>query len=393
MRERTPRPLIWALMTLALLLLVFSSVVTLASDLPWPLTRSLSWAIAFPFLGIGGLIAFRHPDNAIGWIFLSVAVTTGLGEATHAYAENWLRHGGSEALGEASAVYANLSWIPFILIPATFLLLLFPDGRLLSPRWRPIAWCAALSIAAVFVTTVLTPGPLEDFPQVRNPYGWASPLIDPLTGLAFLLLLGGIGGSAVSLILRFRRARGERRLQMKWLAFAGAIAAATVPVGIIGYSVWGETISNVAIMLSIISLPIAAGMAILRYRLYDIDVIVNRTLVYAALTALLAGFYFGIVVVLQGILEPITADSDIAIAGSTLAVAAVFSPLRSRVQAFIDRRFYRRKYDAAETLGAFSSTLRDQVDLESLRQELVAVVGATMQPEHASLWLRQGSGR
>lgn len=378
----------WALVTLGVMLLLFSTGVTLASDLAWPLTRSLSWATALPFLGIGGLIASRHPANAIGWIFLGVGVATGFGEATHAYAEYWVSGAGSEALGKAAAWYSNVSWIPFILVPASFLLLLFPDGHLLSARWRPIAWCAALAIGGVFVTTAVTPGPLEDFPKVANPFGWTSPLLDPLTAAAFILLLLAVVGSAVSLILRFRSAVGVQRLQMKWLAFAGAVAGVTIPIAVIGYSVWGETISNVAIMMSLLALPIAAGMAILRFRLYDIDVIVNRTLVYGALTALLAGFYYGAVVVLQGVLKPITAESDIAIAASTLAVAAVFRPLRSRVQGFIDRRFYRRKYDAAETLEGFSARLRDQVDLDSLKGKLVGVVGETMQPSHVSLWLR-----
>jgi hypothetical protein len=175
---------------------------------------------------------------------------------------------------------------------------------------------------------------------------------------------------------------------MKWLAFAGVLAAITFPIALVGYEIWGEAISNAAFMLSVLGLPAAAGVGILRYRLYEIDVVVNRTLVYGVLTALLAFFYLGAVVVLQALLQPITADSDIAIAGSTLAVAAAFRPLRGRVQGFIDRRFYRRKYDAAETLAAFSSRLRDQVDLDALGRELVGVLGATMQPAHASLWLR-----
>ena len=185
--------------------------------------------------------------------------------------------------------YGSLSWIPFILVPATFLLLLFPDGHLLSPRWRPIAWCAALGIAGNFVTTGLTAGPLEDYPQLMNPYGVTSSVLDPLTGLSFLALIVGIGGSAVSLILRFRRATGEERVQIKWLALAGAIVAVIFPIALVLYDVWGEAVSNVAIMLSVLGLPIAAGVAILRYRLYDIDVVINRTLVYGALTVILAG--------------------------------------------------------------------------------------------------------
>lgn len=389
MTGRRARGLTWTLVVLTVLLLLFRVVVLSVTELKWPLTLAFSWAIALVFLAVGALIVTRHPGNAIGWIFLFVALSIGLGETAHGYAEYWLSEGGAEALGKAAALYADVSWVPFILIPATFLLLLFPDGRLLSRRWRPIAWCAAVGIGGVLVTTGLVPGPLQDFPQVTNPLGWRGALLDPLTGAAFLLVLLGVAGSSLSLILRFRRARGERRLQMKWLAFGGAVAAVTVPIAVLGYDVWGETVSNLAIMLSILGLPIAAGIAILRYRLYDIDVLVNRALVYGALTALLGFFYFGTVVVLQRVLEPLTAESDLAIAGSTLAVAAAFRPLRARVQDFIDRRFYRRKYDAAATLETFTSTLRNEVDLESLTGELVSVVGSTMQPAHASVWLRR----
>ena len=388
MSPRQARGVAGAFVFLTLASMVWGTSVPLLNGLAWPLSRGFSWSLAVPFCVVGALIAVRHPGNAIGWLFLAVAFSVGFAEAAQAHAEVWVHRGGNDTLGNAAALYADLSWIPFILVPATFLLLLFPDGRLLSRWWRPVAWCAALGIAGVFVMTALTPGRLQDFPQVTNPYGWSSPLFDPLMGLSFALLFVGSIGSAASLIVRFRRSVGERRLQMQWLAFAGAVAAVIVPVSVLGYEVWGEVVANSAIMLSILLLPVAAGMAILRYRLYDIDVIVNRTLVYGALTALLALFYLATVVLLQGLLGSITADSHIATAGSTLAVAAAFRPLRSRVQGFIDRRFYRRKYDAAQTLDAFSARLRDQVDLDSMGRELVAVVGATMQPAHASLWLR-----
>ena len=389
--ERSARrtlPGVLVLLTFALL--GFSTLVPVLNALAWPLSRAFSWGLAVAFSVIGTLIALRHPGNAIGWLFLGVAVSVGFAEAVHAYAELWLLQGGNEALGKAAALYADLSWIPFILVPATFLLLLFPDGRLPSRRWRPVGWTAALGIAGVFVMTAVTPGRLQDFPQVTNPYGWTSSLLDPLMGLSFALLFVGSIGSAASLIVRFRRSTGEGRLQMQWLAFAGAVSATIVPISVLGYEVWGELISNVAIMLSILLLPVTAGIAILRYRLYDIDVIVNRTLVYGALTALSALSYLGSVVALQGVLEPITKESDIAVAGSTLIVAAAFRPLRTRVQAFIDRRFYRRKYDAASTLQDFSARLRNQVDLGSLSEEVIGVVGSTMQPAHASLWLRPG---
>ncbi|MBA2726141.1 MAG: hypothetical protein H0U53_09145, partial [Actinobacteria bacterium] len=328
MSARTARRLVWSLAALTLSLLVLSAVAYLSGS-GWHLLAGFFWAFALIFLGVGGLIAIRHPRNAIGWLFLTVAVASGLGEATHGYAQYWIEGGaGSDTLGKAAAAYSNVSWIPFVVVPTTFLLLLFPDGRLLSHRWRPIAWCAGLSIAALFLTAGLAPGPLEDFPQVVNPYGWHSSLQSPLEGLAFLLFLVAVIGSAVSMILRFRRSRGEQRLQLKWLASAAATAAIVVPIGTLGYDVWGEFISNAVIMLSVLGLPLASGIAILKYRLYDIDLIINRTLVYGALTAILAIAYLGLVVVLQEALSFATQESDLAVAGSTLAVAGLFRPLR-----------------------------------------------------------------
>jgi hypothetical protein len=285
-------------------------------------------------------------------------------------------------------VYGTASWIPFILVPCTFVLLLFPDGRLPSPRWRWIAWCAGLGIAGVFVSVLLNPGPLEDYPQLDNPLGVTGPLLEPLTGLAVALLFVGLLGSAAAVIVRFRGAEGERREQLKWLALAGAVAALLVPVAVLGSDVWGEAGTNVLCMVGVLGLPLAAGIAILRHRLYDIDVVINRALVYGAVTALLAVAYLACVLLLQLALSPLTADSGLAIAASTLAVAAMFRPLRARIQAAVDRRFYRRRYDAALTLAQFAGNLRHELDLDALDAELRSVVADAMQPAHVSLWLR-----
>jgi hypothetical protein len=194
--------------------------------------------------------------------------------------------------------------------------------------------------------------------------------------------------------VRFRRARGERRQQIKWLALAGAVAVVTVIVATIGSDeLWNTAVTNVACMLGVLCVPVAAGIAILRHRLYDIDVVVNRAIVYGALTATLAGMYLGSVLLLQLLLGGITGDSGLAVAGSTLAVAALFRPARARIQAAVDRRFFRRKYDAQRTLEAFSSRLRDEVDLRALSSELGAVVRETLQPAHLSLWLRAPEAR
>ena len=208
--------------------------------------------------------------------------------------------------------------------------LLFPDGHLLSPRWRWVAWCAGAGIAGVFITTGLTAGPLEDQPTVDNPFGIDTALIDPLTGLSVLLLAIGMVGSAASAVIRFRRAHGERRQQMKWLALAGTVVAVTVPVSVAGSDdLWGDDAVNIACMVAVLGLPIAAGIAILRHRLYDIDVVINRTLVYGALTATLGAAYLGLVL----LIGLAVGRSGLAVAVSTLAVAALFGPARARIQA------------------------------------------------------------
>jgi hypothetical protein len=385
-RPRTKKRLAWGLAALAMLLMSAAEVLGRTAGGG---SGVFIWAIAITFAAVGALIASRHADNAIGWLFLGAAVSAGVGYLAGAYADHWLDTGDGPALvGKTAAAYSSVSWFPWILVPSTFLLLLFPDGHLLSRRWRPVAWCAAVGMALGFVTQWLLAGPLEDFPQVANPYGVDSPVIDFLTGVAVLLIVVGIAGSSASLILRFRRARGEQRQQMKWIAFAGAVAGLCVMVFTVLYDVVGETVANSGIMLGVLCLPLAAGLAILRYRLYDIDVVINRTLVYGALTAILAAAYLGSVLLLQLLLNGITGDSGLAVAASTLGVAALVRPARARIQAVVDRRFFRRKYDAAQTLEEFSSRLRDQLDLGTLNTELSSVVHETLQPAHVSVWLR-----
>ena len=352
-------------------------------------TDLFTTAITVAFSAVGALVAKRHPGNAIGWIFIGVAVFTGLGSLAHGYAEYRLDGGGTAGfVAGTAATYAEISWVPFVLVPPSFLILLFPDGHLPSLRWRPVAWAAAAGIAGTLATSWVAPGPLADFPELHNPYGIDSPLLDPLTGLVYIALFAGLLGSAASVVVRFRRGQQEERQQIKWLAVAGTVAAVALIVSLTFYDVLGEDVANGLIMFTILGLPAAAGIAILRHRLYDIDVVINRTLVYGALTAILACIYLGSVLLMQLLLTPVTASNNLAIAVSTLAAAALFQPARRRIQAIVDRRFYRRKYDAARTLERFGTRLRDEVDLDALGHELRAVVAETMQPAHASLWLR-----
>ena len=384
-----PSRLASGLVGLATLLLLTGHALSLATaGLASSAAPAAAIVAAFGVLGV--LVTSRHPRNPIGWLFCGVAVTGSLMSLSRGVAELWLDGNGvPDWIGETAAWYGDVSWILVILPAATFLLLLFPDGRLPSPRWRAVAWCAGAGIGLLFVADSFDAGRLGDYPELSNPYGVDSPVLDALAAIAALGLAVAIVGSPLSLALRFRRAGRVERQQIKWLALAGAVAAVTFVIALAGYDLWGSEVSDGAIMLSVLMIPVAAGVAILRHRLYDIDVVINRTLVYGALTATLAAAYLGSVLLLQLALSPLTEESDLAIAGSTLAVAALFRPARTRIQNAVDRRFYRRRYDAARTLEAFGVRLRDQVDLEALGGELRGVVADTMQPAHVSLWLRE----
>ena len=350
----------------------------------------LTTTITIAFSAVGALIAKHHPGNSIGWIFLGVALSSGLGGFAHGYVSFLLEDGGTLGIvAKTAAVYAEVSWVPFVLVPATFLLLLFPDGHLPSRRWRPIAWTAAAGIAGTLATSWVVPGPLADFPNLSNPYGIDSSLVGPSQGLAYLVLFAGVIGSAVSVVVRFRHSRREQRQQIKWLAVAGGVAAIALILSLVFYDVLGDTVANGLIMFGVLTVPVAAGIGILRHRLYDIDIVINRTLVYGALTASLAATYLVSVLLLQLLLEPLTPSNSLAVAVSTLAVAALFHPARRRIQAVVDRRFYRRKYNAILTLERFGAQLRDEIDLDALGDELRAVVAETMQPAHVSFWLRE----
>jgi hypothetical protein len=362
-------------------------------------------SLTFPI--VGALIASRQPRNALGWIMLAVGVGWGLDALLSFYIWYGLEVSpGSLPRPDFALALSEPMWVPMIGLMGTFLILLFPDGRLPSPRWRPWAWLCAIAIVVPFVGILIGPGSFADsgYPNVENPLGIEAlrPFIGPLF-IVIALIPISILGCAVALIQRFRRSHGQDRLQLKWLA-AGAGTTAIlylfVMVPSLAYGsawsgsqpTWLGILQGVAIY-SFVLIPIAIGIAILRHRLYDIDLIINRTLVYGALTAGLTAAYLLTVTILQALLRPFAGRSDLAVAGSTLLVAALFGPGRARVQAFIDRRFYRRKYDASQTLERFSTRLRDEIDLDALSKELVSLVGDVMQPMHVSLWLKETRGR
>jgi hypothetical protein len=350
------------------------------------------------FSVVGALIASHRPENPIGWLFCAAALFYGIEIAGEEYAiYALLTYPGSLPLGAELAWLTEWIWAPGFGIILVFLPLLFPDGHPPSRRWRGVAWLGGLSIGLICVLTsiVLWPerGPallqLEGFGgEVEE---WRSAVSDWVLKLVGPMLLVAGLGAVISLFVHFRRARGDERQQIKWFASAAALTLAWI---IVAEEQSGEIVALWGLLV-IASIPVATGMAILRYRLYDIDRIINRTLVYGVLTGILALVYFGGVATSEAIFRALTGQEQqpqIAVVVSTLVIAALFTPLRRRIQRFIDRRFYRRKYDARKTLEDFSAQLRDETDLEALSNDLLGVVRETMQPAHVSLWLGPSRG-
>ena len=346
---------------------------------------------------VGGLIALRRPDNLIGWLLAVIGLLFAIVVACSGVATWGLETGDlPKPVAEWISVGTSV-WVIALGLIGTQLPLRLPDGRLPSPRWR---WFSRVSIALIAVALVgmaTQRGLVEHVPDSANPLGaaWA----EPLSAAIFLVIVCFVIGIA-ALFRRYRHAGELDRVQLRWVALGGGVFLAvylvTLPLpDILGAgenSLTADLITAFS-QTAFAALPIAIGYAILRHRLYDIDVVINRALVYGALTATLAVTYLGSVLLLQPLLNGITGDSGLAVAGSTLAVAALFRPARARIQAAVDRRFFRRKYDAQRTLEAFSSRLRDEVDLRALSSELGAVVRETLQPAHLSLWLRAPEAR
>jgi hypothetical protein len=401
MRQRAAARLAWSLVALSVALLLGGIALALVTrstvpDLPFGGETEDGSVVAdlvtlLTFSVVGAIIASRHPRNTLGWLFCSVGVTIGLNSFVGDYAEFWLASGfGMSSLGETAAWLSSWLWILLVYFPTSLLLLLFPDGRLPSPRWRPVAWGVALGTAGGVVGNALKAGPLVDFPQIANPYGVDGPFVWVLGVAGSIVAAGSMVASAVSLIVRMRRAGSEQRQQIKWLAYGGAMVVGTIFVGSL-VILWSVPVSIVIMSVALLGLPVFTGIAIVRYRLYDIDLLINRTLVYGSLTLMLALVYFGGVTATQALFQTLTGQQklpQLAVVVSTLVIAALFNPLRHRIQSFIDRRFYRSKYDAAKTLDTFSARLREETDLTTLSEELVGVVRETMQPEHVTLWLR-----
>ena len=392
MTARTATWLAWALWALTVVLSAFSPLMPTEQN-------PASFLVAFgvmtvTYSTVGAIIVSRRPKNAIGWILCALGFLFASGQFSGLYAFHALvARPGSLPAGEVVAWFA--AWLAgpaWGLFP--YLLFLFPDGSPLSRRWRPLLWVNGILIATSTLVGAFYSGPIG-FGALRNPLGIeaAEDVLTVVGELGFYLYTALMLLSVISVYLRFRRAGGTERQQIKWLAYAAALVVVVALVDVLSellfgwFALWFDLI----VVSALLCLPLSIGAAVLRYRLYDIDLLINRTLVYGALTALLAAVYFGSVTATQAIFRTLTGQEQqpqLAIVVSTLVIAALFNPLRWRIQSFIDRRFYRRKYDAAKTLEAFSTKLRNETDLDALRNDLVGVVRETMQPAHVSLWLR-----
>jgi hypothetical protein len=289
--------------------------------------------------------------------------------------------------GRWAAWFANWSW-PALFALAVFVLLLFPDGRLLPGRWRLAAWAGAAGTACLAAGSALAPGRLTDFPAVESPVGGDETLSSALVLAGAALTAAALAAGVAAVVIRYRRASETGRQQIKWLAVAAVVTAAGTSTGIVMAVAGADVVGYSLVLLSVLVVPVAMGVAILRYRLYDVDRVISRSLTYAVVTVTLAAAYTGLVLAGQALFSSFAGGGDLAIAGSTLVVAALFLPVRARVQRLVDRRFYRRRYDARLTLEAFGSRLRDEIDLGPLRDDLERVVHETMQPAHVSVWLR-----
>jgi hypothetical protein len=414
MRRRATFWLAWSLGGLSVAMFIAGFVLALLSmQIALPVRRTAVGGIDgllvfLPFLAfpiVGALVASKRPSNPIGWICLTAGLFWMLivvGDQSTAY--NLLNTGSVFGPVMLDALTQSL-WVPPVGLLGTFMVMLFPDGRLPSRKWRPLAWFSGAAILLASVALDLDPGPLPHRGGIRNPLGIEGHPWVQFVEAAFVLLLPlCILASTLSLISRYRHSDKDVRQQIKWLAFAASfVGVAYLSVLVTGLlfapdslftegksPIWLSLILN-ALLISYAGIPTAIGIAILKYRLYDIDILINRTLVYGSLTVTLAAFYLAGVAATQTTFRAITGQEQqpqLAIVISTLVIAALFGPMRRRIQNVIDRRFYRRKYDADKTLAAFGTKLRDEVDLETLTGELVAVVEQTMKPAHASLWLR-----
>jgi hypothetical protein len=354
-----------------------------ASMTGWTVSNISAQVVNAGVVVVGLVLATRRPENRIGWLFLAAGLAQGLSGFSHGYALHALvADPGSWPAGRAAAWLFNISWVVPVSV-LCFVFLLFPTGHLRSRRWRPAGWFVGgvFTLAAVWALIAATRSWAHPFTvpftQAGSPVG--SPALYLMTAV---LVSAALLVSVTAVVVRFVKSSGEERLQLKWCA-----AAVLVLVVVVVGSIWVNTaIVNVLQSLAFLCLWTAIAVAVLKYRLYDIDRVISRTLEYTIVTGLLVGVYAGLVLLATRVLS---FHTPVAVAGSTLAAAALFSPLRRRVQQVVDRRFNRARYDADQTIAAFAAQLKEAVDLDAVRDDLAAAVHHALEPAHVSVWLNQ----
>ena len=405
MRRATARPVrvrrialgSWLVIVAFVLLDVALLILTRATAVPdsWGF-RGATGLAAMVFGSVGAIVALRRPENPIGWLQIAIGLFFSVESAVIEYTVLGLVAApGSVPLARELGWMLSWIWIPPVGLALVYLPLLFPTGRLPSPRWGRLAWLGGPAIVIASLGLSIAPGPIQQARYLVNPL--AVPGVDPqlstsLGGLADALLGVAIVLAVGSLVRRFRMSSGEVRQQLKWFAFAAAIAVAGFAGNLVLYLVSPNPgivkAGEVVLFFSILGMPVAAGIAILRYRLYDIDRIISRTVSYAVVSGILAAVLGVAIVALQGVLAPVTQGQTLAVAGSTLLVAALFQPIRRRIQAIVDRRFNRARIDAERTVEAFAARLRDVMDLDTVRTDLASVTQDALHPEHVGIWIR-----
>ncbi len=393
MSARSVRWLAWSLFGLCIACQVTTLALVIWGSAP---NDQLFILITIGYAVVGLLVALREPANAIGWLLLVGAASLGLEETGIAYVV--AAEGPAEPLAAWLAVQLVWLYVGIVLLP-----LLYPTGRLPTPRWRPALQLGVAGLVSFHIGELFQPGllDLDVEEQVANPIGVDHPLVGLARVLGEVVLVGCLVLSVVSLGLRLRRSRGRERRQLELFAYVVGLAVTSLLLGMLTLvagadpPAWVEVLGTIGwtstLALLLLGLPVAIGVAILRHRLYDIDLVIKRTLVYGTLTATLVATYLLLVLTIRPLLGPVAGESKLAVAASTLAVAALFRPLRARIQPTVDRRFFRSRYDAARTVEGFSGRLRDELDLQSLGADLRGVVHDTMQPVHVSLSLRSAS--
>lgn len=385
---------VWGIWVAALALALLGLVEVLPSGLANTTNAAVALALILSTVTVGAVLVTRLPRHIVGWLLLAGGLLLAISIGTMALADYGLNvHPGSVPGAIWFAVVSSVTGGPFVGLLAGFVPLYFPTGHLPSPRWRVVVPIAAVPTLAPGIANLFGPFTSGTYPAgVANPLsmgGLGGQLVGVLNTATTVIGIPALLLVMASLVVRYRRAGGIERQQLKWFAVVGLgvvpafIVAILAPSASLSNAVWVIALGGLAL------LPVAIGLAVLRYRLYEMDRIVSRTIAYGALTAIVAALFVGVILALQAILSPVTQSNEVAVAGSTLLVFSLFQPLRRRVQRLVDRRFNRSRYDAERTVAAFADRLRDVVDVEALRAEILVTVSQAVEPSSVSLWLRE----